>query len=261
MSDSHLNDTSDFYDSLAEDYHLLFRDWASTLEREGLQLRRWFRDRDIHRVLDASCGPGTQSIALAQLGYDVTAADPSSGMLVRAQRHANEYSVSEQIYFVRTDFLSLPEHVTPHFDAIVTKGSAFPHLITDHEIETALQIFFDLLRPGGTVLIGMIDFDPYLEDRPRFMPGRLHDEDLADYEPEIITFDKWDWDDGPPRTVTVNHFIVKGRGDDYKVQKRPVVYRALTAAEVQVVLLEAGFENIEIIRDRLELVMIATKPE
>jgi glycine/sarcosine N-methyltransferase len=256
-----IHDTNEFYDAVAEDYHLWYRDWESTLEREGLQLRHWFRGRDVERVLDASCGPGTQAIALAQFGYRVTATDPSEGMLLRAHRHAHEYGVMEQIEFFKTDFLNLPAHVASGFDVLMTKGNAFPHLITDAEIEKVLSIFFDLLRPGGTVIIGMQDFEPFIEDRPRFIPGRIHDGDIADNEPEIITFDKWDWDDGPPLTVTVHSFIIKGRGDQYEVRKRPVVYRALTAAEVQVVLLEAGFEDIEIIRDRLELVMIATKPD
>ena len=104
----------------------------------------------------------------------------------------------------------------------------------------------------------MQDFEPFIEDRPRFMPGRIHDPEL-DSEPQIITFDVWDWDDGPPMTVTVNSFIVSGRGSDYRAIRRPVIYRALTAAEVQVALLEAKFVDIEIIRDRLELVMIATR--
>lgn len=252
------NDTTEFYDALADDYHLHYRDWEATLEREGLQLRHWFREREIKRVLDASCGPGTQAIALAQLGYVVTAADPSVGLLLRAQAQASERKVDEHIDFVRADFLSLPGEVRGPFDAVITKGNAFPHLVTDEEIEQALDIFFNLLRPGGTVLIGIQDFEPFIEGRPRFIPGRIHDGN--EEEPQIITFDIWDWDDGPPLTVTVNGFIVSGKGEEYQAVKRPVVYRALTAAEVQVVLLEAGFENIEIIRDRLELVMLAQKP-
>lgn len=253
------NNTNGFYDAVADDYHLWYRDWESTLEREGLQLRRWLRDRGVRRVLDASCGPGTQAIALAQLGYQVTAADPSAGMLERASRHAEEYGVAGKIHLIRAGFLELPGYVEDDFDALLTKGNAFPHLITDEEIERTLTIFYDLLRPGGTVIIGMQDFDPFVEDRPRFIPGRVHDAELD--EPQVITFDIWDWDDGPPLTVTVNTFIVSGRGETYRVAKRPVIYRALTAIEVQVALLEAGFEDIEIIHDRLELVMIARKAE
>ncbi|MCD4684777.1 MAG: hypothetical protein K8S97_02430 [Anaerolineae bacterium] len=106
------------------------------------------------------------------------------------------------------------------------------------------------------MLIGMRDFEPLLEDRPRFWPGRVHDEP----EEQIITFDVWDWDDGPPLTVTLNSFIVRGQGEAYRVTKRPVVFRALTAEEVEIVLSELGFENFQAQRDRWELLMTATKP-
>jgi glycine/sarcosine N-methyltransferase len=253
------NDTNEFYDSVAEDYHLWYRDWESTLAREGLQLRRWLRGRGVRRILDASCGPGTQAIALAQLGYEVTAADPSAGMLDQAARYAGEYGVGGKIHFIQAGFLDLPGKVDGNFDALLTKGNALPHLITDEEIERTLMIFYEMLRPGGTVLIGMQDFEPFIEDRPRFIPGRVHDGELD--EPQVITFDIWDWDEGPPMTVTVNSFVISGRHETYRAVRRPVVCRALTATEVQVAMLEANFTDIEIVRDRLELVMIARKPE
>lgn len=254
------NRTNTFYDAVADDYHLWYRDWETTLEREGLQLRRWLRERGVKRVIDASCGPGTQAIALAQLGYEVTAADPSAGMLDRARRYAETYGVVDKITFVQASFHELSRHLdSGGYDALLTKGSAFPHLITDEEIEAALTSFHKVLRPGGTVVVGMQDFEPFIEDRPRFIPGRVHDGELN--EPQVITFDIWDWEDGPPLTVTINSFIVSGAKAQYQVIKRPVVCRALTATEVQVAMLEAGFEAIESIRDRLELVMLARKPE
>ena len=146
-------------------------------------------------------------------------------------RHAHEHGVEGKINFIQSDFLNLPQHVSGQFDAIVTKGNAFPHLITDAEIEKALRIFFDVLRPGGTVIIGMHDFEPFIEDRPRFIPGRIHDGDLADNEPEIITFQKWDWGEDEPLIVTVNNFILIGR-EKYEIRKRPVKYRALTATDL-----------------------------
>lgn len=254
-------DTTEFYDAVVDDYHLWYRDWESTLEREGLQLRRWLRDRNVTQILDASCGPGTQSVALAQLGYSVVAADPSEKMLIKAEANAGRYDCSDNIQFLQSDFADLPKALSDRelFDAILTKGNAFPHLLTDEAIEEALNNFFKLLRPGGTVIIGLQDFEPFIDGRPRFIPGRVHDPEL-DSDPQVITFDVWDWNDGPPLTVTVNSFIVSGRGQTYRTVRRPVVYRALTATEVQVALLEAKFVDIEILRDRLELVLIATKP-
>jgi len=250
-----------YYDILAEHYHLLYRDWESTLEREGLMLRRWFTDRDVTTVLDASCGTGTQAIALAQIGYRVLASDPSTGMIQQARKNAQAYDVSERINFLQAGFTNIAQmtDAAGDLDAIVTKGNAFPHLITDYEIETTLHGFYRLLRHGGTLLIGMTDYEPLIQERPRFVPGRLHNPEDNDGR-EIIVFDVWDWDEGPPLIITVNHFLVTGDGEDYTTRKFPIQYRALTAEEVQVVLLEAGFVNVQIHHDRSEVVMIATKP-
>lgn len=251
------NDTTLFYDAVADDYHLQYRDWDSELEREGLNLRRYFRAHEVKTVLDTSCGPGTQAIALARLGYRVTAADPSAGLLARARENAAHYDVLDCITFVQSDFQGLPGVVQGPFDAVLTKGNALPHLLRDDQIEEALLVFFDLLRPGGLLLIGMRDFEPLLEDRPRFWPGRVHDEP----EEQIITFDLWDWDDGPPVTVTVNNFVVRGSGQTYRVSRHPVVFRALTAEEVEVVVLEVGFDQIAVTPDRWELLISAVRPE
>lgn len=251
-----------YYDALAGNYHLLYRDWTANLEREGMMLRHWFKDRGIVTVLDASCGTGMQAISLAQIGYRVLASDPSAGMIAQARKNAAAYDVADRISFLQASFLDIARMTDDvgALDAILTKGDAFPHLITDQEIEETLHGFHKLLRPGGTLLIGMRDFEPLITERPRFVPGRIHSpEDHAGEQ--IITFDIWDWDEGPPLIVTINYFIVRGEGDAYVTRRYPVRYRALTADEVQVVLLEAGFQEIEIIRDRAELVIIGTKPD
>ncbi len=250
-------DTNDFYDAIVEYYPLFYRDWETQLEREGLGLRSIFRNRGVLRVLDASCGPGTQAVPMAQLGFDVVAADPSGGMLAKARETAALYDVANKIEFVQADFLHLHDSVTGPFDAVVSKGNALPHLLTDDDIETAVLTFFDLLRPGGTLVIGMRDFGPFMEDRPRFLPGFVHDRDDGG---EFISFDIWDWRDGPPVVTTQNLFIVEGQGTDYQTIKRQVTFRPLSTDEVKVVLLDVGFEDVIDQPDRWERVLIARRP-
>ncbi len=252
------NDTNEFYNAIAKYYHLFFRDWETQLEREALGLRSIFRSRGVRRVLDASCGAGRQTIGLAQLGFEVVAADPSPGMLDKAAEMAARYGVQSSITFVQSDFLHLPKHVSGSFDAVVSKGSALPHLLLDAEIEQALRIFYQFLRPGGVLIIGMRDFAPFMEDRPRFLPGMLHsDEDQG----EFITFETWEWHDGPPVIATQNLFIVQGSGSHYETLKQQVRYRPLSTDEVKVALLEAGFAKINDQPDRSERVLVAEKPQ
>jgi len=251
------NDTNPFYDSIAEYYPLFFRDWETQIDREGLGLRMIFRGNGVQRVLDASCGAGTQAIALAGLGFDVAAVDPSAGMLRKAQQIATERGVLNRLTFHHGDFISLPEVVEGPFDAVITKGSALPHLLLDEEIELALLNFYELLRSGGTLVVGMRDFGPFMEDRPRFIPGFIHERDDGG---EFITFDTWEWHDGPPVIATQNLFIVQGKGDHYDTIRRQVRYRPLSTDEVKVVLLETGFSTVTDQPDRAERVLIARKP-
>jgi SAM-dependent methyltransferase len=251
------NNTNPFYNAIAEYYTLFYRDWATQMEREGLGLRSIFRNQGVKRVLDVSCGAGAQAVPLAQLGFDVVAADPSAGMLRKGVEIATEYGVREKIRFLQVDFLNLLSKVEGPFDALVSKGNALPHLLLDSEIEVALQNFYKLLRPGGLLVIGMRDFGLFIEDRPRFIPGFMH---KLDDESEFITFDTWEWEDGPPVMATQNLFIVKGKGESYEAIKRQVVYRPLSTDEVKVVLLEVGFEEISDQPDRSERVLVAKKP-
>src|SRR5687767_13059441 len=122
------NNTNAFYDAIAEFYTLFNKDWATRLEREGLGLRSIFRGRGVNRVLDASCGAGAQAIPLAQLGYQVVAADPSEGMLKRAREIAALYQLDGKIQFKQADFLTLNDAVQGPFDAIIAKGNSLPHL-------------------------------------------------------------------------------------------------------------------------------------
>jgi glycine/sarcosine N-methyltransferase len=253
------NDTNTFYDAVADVYTLFYRDWDAVMQREGSTLRRLFRDTGstVKTVLDASCGVGTQSVALATYGFKVTAADPSAAMLAKAKEHAAKYRVGNAISFVNTNFLDLPNAVSGTFDAIVTKGNALPHLITDQEIGAALANFYNLLRPGGMLVIGMRDFDFMLEDRPRFVPRQFHDDDPNS---DHILFDVWEWEDGDPITVTLNMFIVSGKGEQYATRKHAVTYRALCRDELETMLQNAGFTAINIETQGWELQITARKP-
>jgi SAM-dependent methyltransferase len=251
------NNTNRFYDAIAEYYPFFYRDWETQMEREGLGLRAIFRNQGINRILDASCGAGAQAVPLAQLNYQVVAADPSVGMLRKAVEIAKDCRVRDKIHFLRCDFLDLPKLVTGPFDAVVSKGNALPHLVEDDEIVAALNNFYNLLRPGGMLVIGMRDFAPFMEDRPQFIPGLVHELDDGS---EFISFETWEWRDGPPVLARQNLFIVTGHGKNYHVKKERVVFRPLSTDEVKVVLLEVGFETVTDQPDRSERVLVARKP-
>ncbi|MEL6403388.1 MAG: class I SAM-dependent methyltransferase [Chloroflexota bacterium] len=251
------HDTTAFYDAIAEYYPYFYKDWETKLEREGLSLRSIFRKKGVVRVLVTACGVGTQAIPLAKLGFEVVATDPSKGMLDKAQEIAQERGVDENIEFAQASFEELLDVVEGPFDAIVCKGNALPHLVTDEAIETALLIFHELLRPGGTLVLGMRDFDPFMEHRPRFLPGFDHVDDDGN---EFISFEIWEYEEGPPMVATQNLYLVKGKAPNLETVKHTAKFRPLSVDEAKVVLMELGFEDFGEYPDRWEQVVHVRKP-
>lgn len=67
-----------YYNQLASFYRYLFTDWKKSVVWHAEVLDsviREFFDPHVHAILDAACGTGTQSIGLAQLGYQVVGSD------------------------------------------------------------------------------------------------------------------------------------------------------------------------------------------
>ena len=81
-----MSTTQRFYDDLADDYHLIFRDWEKAVDRQGQVLDELIRARcpRARTLLDCACGIGTQSFGLAARGWRVTGSDLSPGAIGRA---------------------------------------------------------------------------------------------------------------------------------------------------------------------------------
>ncbi|MGD0903716.1 MAG: class I SAM-dependent methyltransferase, partial [Terracidiphilus sp.] len=65
-------DVLEFYEELADFYHLIFDDWESAIERQARTLDNLLASQGVRgplKILDCSCGIGTQAIGLARLGH------------------------------------------------------------------------------------------------------------------------------------------------------------------------------------------------
>jgi SAM-dependent methyltransferase len=107
-------------------------------------------------VLDTSCGIGTQSIGLAQLGYEVTASDLSPSAVERAQREASQRGLSIQCSVA--DMRGVHAHHRRLFDVVIACDNSIPHLLTDADILLAFEDFHRCLAPGGLCLISVRDY-------------------------------------------------------------------------------------------------------
>jgi SAM-dependent methyltransferase len=229
-----------FYEDLSGDFHLLFEDWRQGVVRQGEVLDRLLTEHlgpGPHAVLDCCCGIGTQAIGLALHGHRVQGTDLSPRAVERARREAESFGVS--IPFGVADLRTLGEEVSGKFDAVLACDNSLPHLLTDEDLQRAVNNMAARLRPGGLFLASTRDYDELARQRQKVTPPRVFDEPAG----RRIVFQVWDWTaDG--RSYQVNQFIVRGAGDAWQTTHFATWYRALLRDELSAALRRAGLGQI-----------------
>ncbi|WP_426744354.1 class I SAM-dependent methyltransferase [Myxococcus faecalis] len=226
----------EFYQGLAEEYHLLFANWAQTVERQGAALDALLRRCGApppRRVLDCACGIGTQALGLAGRGYVVHATDLSPAAVARAEREARTLGVT--LTTGVADMRTLDTQVSGMFQVVLAFDNAVPHLLTDEDLDAAAHAMASKLAPGGLLALSVRDYDALMADQPRFTSERVLDAP----EGRRILFQVWDWAaDG--RTYTVHQFILRPEGKGWQATEHTGVYRALQRVEVERALTRVG---------------------
>ena len=141
----------DFYDRLAPFYHLIYPDWNASIARQGEQLGALIEAHwpGRQKVLDVSCGIGTQAIALALRGYRVTGSDLSAPAVERARREAAARGLAIDLSVC--DMRSAHGRHGTGFDVVVSCDNSLPHLLTDADLLLALREMRgrNLVKPYG----------------------------------------------------------------------------------------------------------------
>ncbi|MHA6567407.1 MULTISPECIES: class I SAM-dependent methyltransferase [Aerococcus] len=129
-------------------------------------------------VLDAGCGTGNYSIRLAQAGAQVQAIDISSQMLKEAKRKAETLDLPIAFQKMDMNHLDFPRET---FDLIFSMTAI--EFIAD--LEAFIASCFDLLKPGGYLLIGSItesgDWGQYYQEKKDSIYNYAHFRDTQDF--------------------------------------------------------------------------------
>ncbi|WP_345317282.1 class I SAM-dependent methyltransferase, partial [Ferrimonas gelatinilytica] len=150
----------DFYDGLSPFYHLIYPDWHASIDKQGAELASLIRERwgsDVQKLLDVSCGIGTQALGLASQGFDVVASDLSKESIARARSEAKAKGL--HIPFSVCDMREIQSHHQGGFDVVLSADNSMPHLLTDEDILQALRGMYGQLNPGGGCLITVRDYE------------------------------------------------------------------------------------------------------
>ncbi|MEU1473845.1 class I SAM-dependent methyltransferase [Streptomyces sp. NPDC005760] len=226
----------DFYDSLAPDYHRIFADWDASMAYQATVLNPLLGPGP-HRVLDCSCGIGTQAIGLALAGHRVVGSDLSP---VAAARATAEASVrGARLPTAAADMRRLP-FASSVFDVVVCADNSVAHLLTAPDVEAALAGMRRVLRDDGLLVLTVRDYDEMRRTRPGAPPPQVSETS----EGRLITFQLWHWHaDG--EHYDQEHFqLMPGGGDDWTVRVRRAASWALTRAQLTEFVTGAGFAGV-----------------
>ena len=233
---------TDFYDGLSVLYrHNMGWDWDGTMRAEGATLDRALAGTlgrpGPYRLLDCSCGIGTQAIGLAIQGHSVHATDLSPVSIDCARAEAERLGVD--VSFGVADYRRLEEEVPYTFDVVLSCDNSIAHCLTDADLGAALCSMKSRLEPDGLLLLSARDYDPLVADRPRF--NNQHVQDRPDGR--RIVFQLWDWDDDGCR-YRMHQFLLRGQGETFEVNHFETRLRALRREELIPAVRNAGYDRV-----------------
>jgi SAM-dependent methyltransferase len=232
----------DFYDQLADDYHLIYSDWSQSVSRQGGALDAVIRKRfgdlvppKTLDVLDCSCGIGTQAIGLAERGYRVVASDLSAAAATRASAEARSRDLA--LAAAAADMRALP-FAEAAFDVVVSADNSLAHLLTEEDVRRAVGGMRRVVRADGLLLLTARDYGDARQDRrPATVPSVTNTA-----AGRVVTFQLWQWqEDG---IYDFDHIQLAPDGDTWQLRVRRATSRAWTPEELAGLVRESGFEDV-----------------
>lgn len=235
-----------FYDQLSPYYKYIFQDWNASVERQATMLdgivREYFGG-NVHSILDAACGIGTQTIGLAQKGYNLTASDISAGEIEKARLEASRRNL--EIAFCVADMRRLKDSHQAKFDLVIACDNSVPHLLSDDEIRKAFEQFHQITTERGGCVISVRDYDAMERGGRKLFPRQVHETSLG----KILVFDLWEFD-GDYYDITM--YVVEDTGDE--TAKTNVIrggrYYCVPIPKLEKLMKEAGFNMVVTLKDR-----------
>lgn len=228
----------EFYDALANSYHLLFTDWERSIVAQAEVISAILGKCGVApdaAILDCACGIGTQSLGLAMRGYAVTGSDISPQEVDRARLEARRLGLN--IPFVLADFRFLAQSHPGTFDCVIAMDNALPHLTERDDLARCLSGIHDRLNPSGLFVASIRDYDAILANKPVSPPAAVIDAANG----RRVALQVWDWHGD---VYDFTQYIIVDEGDTPKIEAFRSRYRAVTRAELSASLCAAGFMDV-----------------
>jgi glycine/sarcosine N-methyltransferase len=230
-----------------------FVDWDKRLAREAGLFRRVFDEVGAELVVDVGAGSARHAIMFASWGLHVVAVDPDDSM--RAKAHENVLRLADDIQrgggsvtIVDAVFGELAERGVGPADALVCTGNALPHVDGVEGLRAALDDFAAVVRPGGALLLHLLNHERLISEQVRFIPPvvRMTPEGVK------VFLRLFDYAHEPDRIELDFILLARDPSGAWSVHDHRSVHTALPVGLLRDELGRAGFEDVRAFGDHAE---------
>ena len=153
-----------FFDELSNQYDSMIP-LEEAIERKEKVFNNLLKG-NFKTVADVGCGTGSDSLAFARLGYNVTSFDPSAEMLNKLKLNAKSYRVDLNSYQFRAS--QIPAKFNGEYDVVISFGNSFANIPAD-EFESSVFKCFSLLKEEGELYIQILNYEKILLEKKRIV--------------------------------------------------------------------------------------------
>lgn len=153
-----------FFDTVSESYDNMIL-FSEAVKRKKIYLKE-FINSETQSVADFGCGTGVDSIALYQLGINVTAFDISKGMIDKAIQNAEKEE--SEINYINKSITEITYEYFDKYDFVISLGNSLCNL-DEQQLSLSFNIIKNMLRKNGSILIQILNYIPILENKERII--------------------------------------------------------------------------------------------
>ncbi len=124
-------------------------------------------------VLDAGCASGLTAALFAREGVAAVGLDRSEGMIAQAEKTRGDASLP--LEFRRGEFESVPRDLHGRFDLVVCLANSISGVSTVAGLKKALGNFYRTLKPGGSLVLQMLNYASMTEGTLFPIKGTVND--------------------------------------------------------------------------------------
>jgi len=194
-------------------------------------------------LLDVGCGTGSLVLNLADRFGTLIGIDPDKEMLHLAQLKALKFKADhrdslEELghwVFKQGGMLDISnEFASQTFSTVLCLGNTLVHLSSPEEVRSFLEGAFEILRPGGLLMIQIINYDRIINQELKGLPT---------IENEKVRFERvYHYDSSPGFISFQTKLTIKESGEEIENE---IPLLGLRPNQLKTLMLESGFSGLE----------------